>query len=78
MFIIALILGPAVGLLIGDLVFRTWRLRRFAAALLIAISLIIIIALPLSLEFKVGFVLGLVLGLALATTRTPGVDEQSA
>lgn len=70
MFVIALILGPAAGILAGDVLFRSWRLAPPAAAVIIAVCLVVIAALPLATEFKVGILLGLVLGLILSTART--------
>lgn len=67
MFVIGLFVGPALGLLAGDYLFRPGGPGRAAASGSLVALILILAVLPIfALELKLGLILGLIVGALLA------------
>lgn len=69
MFIIGVLIGPALAILVADVVLKPGQVQVRWAWVAVAALLVLIVALPFfATELKFGLLIGLPLGLLLATT----------
>jgi hypothetical protein len=73
MLILGLAVGPLVGFLLGDFLFRSRTLLAWHRVAVIFLVLLFFVLAPIfKLELKAGLVPGILLGLLLAATPIPG------
>ena len=69
MFVFGLVIGPVIGLVMGDTIFRARAFDPRIGALVVGLVLIFVLFTSfLVLELKVGLITGVLLGLLLAAT----------
>ena len=69
MFVIGLVLGPVLGLVVGDWLLRSGRVDSRVGTIALALVLLVFLASGLSsIELRLGLVAGCFLGLLLAAT----------
>lgn len=69
MFVLGLLVGPAVGVLAWDILSHQVHLdARLTLGVVVLVCLLLVFVLPLQLELRLGLVTGLCLGVLLAAT----------
>lgn len=80
MFILGLVVGPAIGLLAGEQLARVARRGLWRAGVVVVLFLLIVLFLPLfNVELRISLAIGTLLGLLLAATPdTAGQSDEEA
>ena len=72
-FVAGLAIGPILGLLMGDAVFRSEPVQpRYAMAALLVVGVVFLLVPAINLELKLGLLAGVPLGILLSCTPITG------